>query len=354
MGKGLFTNPKTLIDLPGIRVEGVAYALQFRHPFRLAQGHRTHTDAAYLAIYLDGYVGYGEACLPPYLGAALADVWACWEQWPWQLLPGSTLEEALNRAQPTAAVHHAAAAAIDMALHDLFSRKEGKPLFEYLGLGPAQPIPTTYTLGVSHASELVGKLAEAAPYRTIKMKLGGEGDLERLRAFRGLCSKPFCADANQAYTDRGAALAMAHHLADAGALFLEQPMPVGAEADMAWLRGRSPIPIVADESVRRLADLERVADCFDGFNVKLMKSAGLAEALRMIDKVRQQEKLLVLGAMAESSCGATAASHIASLADYVDLDGPLLLANDPFVGLTYTDGCIMPPSGPGTGARPVA
>lgn len=334
-------------------MEGVAYALAFRHPFRLAQGHRTHTDAAFLAIHLGGHVGYGEACLPPYLGATLADVWSYWEQWPWQLLPGLTLEEALHRAQPTAAVHHAAAAAIDMALHDLFSRKEGQPLFQFLGVPPPAPIPTTYTLGISHASELADKLGEAAPYRIIKMKLGGAGDLERLRAFRGLCTKPFCADANQAYTERGAALAMAHHLADAGALFLEQPMPVGAEADMAWLRERSPIPIVADESVLRLADLLRLANSFDGYNVKLMKSAGLAEAMRMIEHARQQGKLVVLGAMAESSCGATAAAHIASLADYVDLDGPLLLSNDPFTGIAYRDGCVVLPGGKGSGAVPL-
>src|SRR5690606_27909161 len=171
-----------------------------------------------------------------------------------------------------------------------------------------------------------------------------------VKAYKKYSQKSFCVDVNQGYKSRDYAAEMGDFLLKNGALFIEQPLPATHFEEMAWVRDRIDIPFIADESVKRFSDLSNAAEAFDGVNIKLMKSAGIAEAFDMINHSRKLNLKVVLGAMAESSLGNTAAAHFASLADWVDLDGPMLTSNDPFEGIRYRDGALLLSKRPGVGA----
>ena len=327
------------------------FDLRFKFPFRLAHGTRTHTSVVLLTLKSSGLGSYGEASLPPYLGVKTDGVIHFLRNLPWSQILHSDLSTALDITDASAQGMHAAKAAVDMALHDLHARRKNLSLNNFLGTAAAGPVYTTFTLGISEPEELPEKLAPAAPFKMIKLKLGGPDYLTALKDFRKVCDKQFCADVNQGWTNRDIAARIAEALKAAGAVFIEQPFPAGSEEDMVWLRERVDVPLILDESVKRLADLKGIESICDGVNVKLMKSTGIREALKMIDALRAKDLKVVLGAMAESSCGVTAAAHIAGLADWVDLDGPLLIDNDPFRGITYNAGRVVLPEGPGAGSE---
>lgn len=333
------------------RISAEAFDLRFKYPFRLAHGTRTHTSVVLLTVCFDGHEGFGEASLPPYLGTTADEVTGFLRKLPWAEMMKAELATALALTDDHAPGMHAAKAAVDMALHDLHARLRGVSLCDFLGTTAVYPVHTTFTLGMSAPEELAEKLGPAAPFRMIKLKLGGPDDLSALKAFRKVCDKPFCADVNQGWPNRDKAARIAEALRAEGTAFIEQPFPVGREDDMVWLRERVDVPLILDESVKRLGDLKGVESVCDGVNVKLMKSTGIREALKMSDALRAENLKVVLGAMAESSCGVTAAAHIAGLADWVDLDGPLLIDNDPFRGITYESGRVILPEGPGAGCR---
>lgn len=332
-------------------ISAFTYALKFKFPFRLAHGTRSHTEVVVLNIRSDGFNCFGEASLPPYLGVQAHEVIEFYASLPWAKLldtPLSELSQALDRIHP---FMNAAKAAIDIALHDLNSQRLNLSIAAMLGMARDAKVASTFTLGMSLPEELPQKLLEASSFKIIKLKLGGSDDKALVDDFLNLCDKPFCVDVNQGWHDLDYALDMCLYLKEKGVEFIEQPLPVGREKESDWLRKTTEVPIIADESVKRLTDLEMAACYFDGVNVKLMKSTGIAEAYQMIQGARQLGLKVVLGAMAESSCGVTAAAHLASLADWVDLDGPVLIKNDPFVGITFNNGCIVMPNGPGLGAQ---
>lgn len=333
------------------RIAVEPFDLRFKFPFRLAHGTRTHTSVVLLTLNSSGHESYGEASLPPYLGVTTDEVINFLRNLPWVEILHSDLNTALDITDASAPGMHAAKAAVDMALHDLHARCKNLALSGYLATSASNPVYTTFTLGMTEPEELPKKLDPASPFKMIKIKLGGRDDLAALMAFRKVCDKPFCADVNQGWSDREKAVRIAETLKAEGATFIEQPFPVGKEQDMIWLRERVDVPMILDESVRRLPDLKEIESICDGVNVKLMKSTGIREALKMIDALRTAKLKVVLGAMAESSCGVTAAAHIAGLADWVDLDGPLLIDNDPFRGITYDEGRVILPEGPGAGSE---
>ncbi len=338
---------------PGVEVSAHTYILKFKFPFRLAHGTRTQTEVVVLNIRSEGFNCFGEASLPPYLGVKAYEVIDFYAQLPWaQLLdtPLSELSQVLDQLHPSM---NAAKAAIDIALHDLNSQRLNLSIEEMLGLKRATNVASTFTLGMSLPEELPQKLLEASPFKIIKLKLGGSDDKTLVDDFLNLCDKPFCVDVNQGWYDLDYAAYMCGYLKEKGVEFIEQPLPVGREKDSDWLRKTTGVHIVADESVKRLTDLDMAADYFDGVNIKLMKSTGIAEAHQMIQRARELGLKVVLGAMAESSCGVTAAAQLSSLADWVDLDGPVLTQNDPFAGITFRDGYIVMPKGPGLGAKPL-
>jgi L-alanine-DL-glutamate epimerase-like enolase superfamily enzyme len=208
---------------------------------------------------------------------------------------------------------------------------------------------TSFTIGIDTPEVVRRKTADAAPYRIIKVKLGRDNDRELIETIRSVTDKPITVDANQGWTDRDEALRMSEWLAARGIVFIEQPMPKAQVDDTAWLRERSPLPLIADESVQRLADVAKARGVFDGINIKLMKCTGLREAHKMITLARALDLKVMLGCMTETSCAISAAAQLSPLVDWADLDGALLIKNDLFDGATIVDGRITLPDRPGIG-----
>jgi L-alanine-DL-glutamate epimerase-like enolase superfamily enzyme len=245
----------------------------------------------------------------------------------------------------------AAEAAIDMALCDLAGKKLGVPLYELMGLDARQTPVTSFTIGMDTPEVVEAKVVEAGGYEVLKIKMGSDEDRQILEAVRAVTDRPLRVDANEGWTLEGAR-ARLEWLESMGVELVEQPLPAGQLEEMRELRRVSPLPLFADESVYRAADIPRLAGAFDGINIKLMKCGGLAEARRMIAVARAHGMQVMLGCMIESSLAITAAAHLSPLVDFADLDGNLLIANDPFVGVTVKDGRLVLPEGPGLGVRP--
>ncbi len=331
------------------RVTAKPYVLQFRFPFKLALNTRSFTDIVIICVESGRKKAYGEAALPPYLSATVQSVLSFLGKIDWKEILNADLKRARLMTDAVMPENNAAKAAVEMLLHDLYGQKNQCTVGELYGITMKEPVFSTYTIGISSEKELLEKLKEGKDFKTIKLKLGSEHDKEIVRSFRKHSEKPFCVDVNQGWQNKDHAARMADFLQKEKALFIEQPLPAQHFEETAWTRDRVNIPIFADESVKRLSDLAQAVEAFDGINVKLMKSTGIAEAFEMIEKARVLNLKVVLGAMAESSLGNTAAAHLAPLADWVDLDGPMLTSNDPFLGITYHEGAIVMPNKLGIG-----
>lgn len=334
------------------RVSTVPYQLKFKFPFKLALNTRTFTQIVLLKISNADSSFFGEAALPPYLGASAESVFSFFNQLDWGSILQIPLVDSLDNIDNSLPENNAAKAAIDMALHDIESQKHDKSIGEFYNVKCDKPIFSTYTIGISTEAELVAKLKDGQDFKIIKLKLGSEDDKALIKIFKKLSRKPFCVDVNQGYASRDEAALMSEFLLKSGALFIEQPLPAEHFEEMAWVRERIDIPFIADESIKRLPDLKNAAEAFNGVNIKLMKATGIREAIEMISLSRKLKLKVVLGAMAESSLGNTAAAHLAPLADWVDLDGPMLTSNNPFSGIKYQDGAIVYPDRIGIGAVP--
>ena len=194
------------------------------------------------------------------------------------------------------------------------------------------------------------KTREAAEYKVLKVKLGRDNDKQMIETIRSVTDVPIRVDVNQGWSDRDHALAMCEWLAERGVEFVEQPMPREAIDDLVWLRERSPLPIVADEAITRLADVRHAYGVYDGINVKLMKCTGMREGHTMMTLARSLGMKVMLGCMTETSCAISAAAQLSPLADWADLDGAVLISNDPFDGATIVDGKVTLTDRPGIGA----
>jgi L-alanine-DL-glutamate epimerase-like enolase superfamily enzyme len=227
--------------------------------------------------------------------------------------------------------HGAAKCAIDIALHDLVARIQDVPVHVLRALSTELP-PTDFTIGIDAPAIVAERASRASDFPALKIKCGGPADLETLRAVRAVFRGPIRVDANTGWS-RGDAEALLPELVELGVELIEQPFPARAYRDLAWLQERSPLPIVADESCVLPEDLEALRDVVAGINVKLAKCGGIGPAYRMLVEGRALGFRTFLGCMEETSVGIAASAVVASLADWVDLDGSLLLADDPFMGL---------------------
>ena len=292
--------------------------------------------------------------MPPYLGESQTTAAAFCERArplltavrdPFQL------EEILPALDALAPGNTAAKAALDIALHDWVGKKLGAPWFRLWGLDPAKAPVTSFTIGIDTPDVVRAKTREAAIYKIIKVKLGRSpaGDREMIEAIRSVTAAPITVDANQGWKDRDAALRMIEWLAGRGVVFIEQPMPKEQLDDTAWLRARSPLPLIADENCQRLADVPRLVGAFHGINIKLMKCTGLREAHKMILLARGLGLKVMLGCMTETSCAISAAAQLSPLVDWADLDGAVLIKNDCFDGVTIVEGRLTLPDRPGLG-----
>ena len=328
------------------------YTAELRHAFTIATASRTSTPGMLVAVEHDGVIGYGEASMPPYLGESQASAAAFLARVDLGRFPDPfQLGEILPAIDALAPGNTAAKAAVDIALHDWIGKKLGAPWHRIWGLDPTKAPVTSFTIGIDTPEVVRQKTREAAPYKIIKVKLGRDPATDRalIDAIRDVTDRPITVDANQGWPDRADALRMIEWLATRGVLFIEQPMPKENPADTAWLRERSPLPLIADESVQRLPDVRRALGVFDGINIKLMKCTGLREAHQMITVARALGLKVMLGCMTETSCAISAAAQLSPLVDWADLDGALLIKNDVFLGTTVVDGKITLNDLPGIG-----
>lgn len=331
------------------------FELEFKHPFGVSSNTRTHTPTVFTKIEVHGFAGYGEACLPPYLGETTESTIAFLEKVQALLkrfLNPLQAPEILMEVDKLSEGNNAAKASVDIALNDLIGKIAGRPFYDIMGFNRPLPTPTACTIGISGEKETAQKIKEANDFSILKIKAGTENDKALVELIRKYTNKPIYIDVNQGWKDKYFVVDMLHWLKEQNVVLVEQPMPVDKTDDMAWVLQKSPLPLIADESIKRYKDLDKIKGCFSGINIKLMKSTGLIEAHRMINYARQNNLKVLLGCMAESSCGASAMAQLMSLGDHVDLDAPNLLKNDPFSGITYTNGKITLTDLPGIGAIP--
>ena len=327
------------------------YELKLRHAFNLARSQRTTTPDVQVQIEYDGVVGYGEASMPPYLGESVESVCKFLNSLDLsQFSDPFRIEDIHDYMDSVADANRAAKASVDIALHDLTGKIMGQPWYKIWGLNPDKAPNTSFTISYdADPKEMAAKIEETAPFKVVKIKMGLDHDKEITEAFRKKSDVPICVDANQGWTDKEKALEMCNWLAERNCLFVEQPMPKEMFEETAWLRERSPLPIVADEFLQRLPDVKRASEAYDGINIKLMKSTGLHEAYQMATLARALGMKIMLGCMTETSCAVTAAAQLSPLVDWADLDGNLLIANDRFDGIKIVDGKVTIPDRPGIG-----
>ena len=331
------------------------YELKLRHAFNLAKNQRTSTPGVQIQLEYDGVIGYGEASMPPYLGENVESVCRFLNSLDLsQFSDPFRIEDIHEYMDSVAPNDRAAKASVDIALHDLLGKIMGQPWYKIWGLNPEKAPNTSFTISYdSDPEEMRKKIEETSPFKVVKVKMGVGHDKETVEALRQFTDVPICVDANQGWDNKEHALEMCNWLADKNCLFVEQPMPKEMFAETAWVRERSPLPLIADEFLQRLPDVRRAAEAYDGINIKLMKSTGLHEAHQMATLARALGMKVMLGCMTETSCAVTAAAQLSPMVDWADLDGNLLIANDIFDGIKIVDGKVTIPNRPGIGVVPV-
>lgn len=326
------------------------YELKLKHSFNLASMSRTTTPGVQVEIRKDSLVGYGEASMPPYLGESVESVTSFLARLDLSQFDSPFEFELIREYMDSVAPgNRAAKAAVDIALHDLAGKIMRQPWWRIYGLGTREMPCTSFTISNDTPEVVRQKIAEAEPYKILKVKMGVPGDRELIETIRRTTDRPICVDANQGWHSREEALDNIMWLADKNVLFVEQPMAKTDLEGHAWLKERSPLPIIADEAVQTIDDVPSLAEAYDGINIKLMKCGGLHEAYKMAVLARGLGMKVMIGCMTETSCAVSAASQLAPLADWVDLDGNLLIANDIFEGMTIVDGRVTLTHLPGIG-----
>ena len=262
---------------------------------------------------------------------------------PWRL------ESFLGDAFAHLAGQYAARAALDIALHDWTGKRLGIPVYRLLGLDPADAPLTTFSIGIDTPETTRQKVREAAEFPVLKIKVGLDSDEATIDAVRSVTGKPLRVDANEGWKDKETAIRRLEWLATKGVELVEQPMPAPLLEEAAWLKARSPLPLFADESCLRASDIPGIAAAYHGVNVKVDKAGGLREALRMIHVARACGLKILLGCMVSSSVSTTAAAQLSPLVDFADLDGHLLVSDDPWQGVLVREGRLVLPDRPGLG-----
>jgi L-alanine-DL-glutamate epimerase-like enolase superfamily enzyme len=320
--------------------------LVLRHTFRISRGASDMRHNLLVELREGDLTGRGEAAPILRYGEDRASATAAVVSMAARLGEARHFSHVVARAAVPG--QRAAQAALDIALHDLAAQRFGVPVHAMLGLDPGETPLTSFTIGLDRPEVVVAKVKEAAEYPILKVKMGSDDDRDVLTAVRDTTDRPLRVDANEGWTPEGA-LERLEWLARLGVEFVEQPLPAAQLDETRELRKRSPLPFYADESVHTAADIPGLVGAFDGINIKLMKCGGIAEALRMIAVARAHGLKVMLGCMIESAVAITAAAHISPLVDAADLDGNLLIENDPFEGALVREGRVVLPERPGLG-----
>jgi L-alanine-DL-glutamate epimerase-like enolase superfamily enzyme len=318
-----------------------------RRAFAIARGSADAFERVIFEIDADGHTGHGEAAPTSYYGQDAAGVCEALQGAevpnPWDI------EGALAR---NGSLPPTALCALDNALHDLAARRLGLPVYRLLGLGRPEPV-SAYTLGIADRETTLADAERLRGYPILKVKVGGWDDVETLRAVGESSEAQLWADANEAFSSEEAVEVVAE-LRRIGVRLIEQPVAAsaGPEALRVVTEAAHPVPVIADESAIVAADVPPLAGCVSGVNVKLAKCGGIRGALAMIHTARALGMSVMLGCMVETSLAISAAAHVSGLVDFVDLDGAMLLADDPYEGILYESGRIVLPESPGLGVEP--
>ena len=327
------------------------YTIHLRTTFRIAH---SASDQRHNVIVRLGkgdempYTGMGEAAAVAYHGESQAGILAYLADLAPKRWDIFKIEDVLNGLPPGS---QAARAAIDIAIHDLWGKILDQPLYRLLGLSPEKTPLTSFTIAIDEP-EVMAERAHKSGWPVIKIKLGTENDEQIVAAIRQATTARLRVDANAGWS-REKAAELIPRLAQYDLEFVEQPLPVGDIEGLRWLRSQNlRLPIFADENVKTARDVAAHAGAVDGVVIKLMKSGGIREALRAIHTARALDMKIMIGCMVETSIGVTAAAHLSPLCDYADLDGPLLIRNDPFQGVSYENARLVLPNRPGVGVLP--
>ncbi len=326
--------------------------LRLRHTFTISRGSQDVSPVLVTKLRHNDVVGTGEACPSGYYNESVETIAEALEGLaPW-LESESPFEyrHFLERAAEKLGARRAALSALDLAVHDWFGRRLGQPLYRIFGLDLKRTPRTSFTIGLDTVERMVEKIREVPEFPVIKIKLGTPNDIEIVRALRRETEAILRVDANCAWTAQET-IEKSRELKALGVEFIEQPLAPDQLDAMEEVYAKSALPVIADENSVVPEDVPKLAGRFHGINIKLVKCGGLQPALRMVHLARTLGLKLMLGCMVDSSISATAAAHIGPLMDYLDLDGPLLISNDPYRGVEYIDGRPLPLNRPGIGVE---
>jgi L-alanine-DL-glutamate epimerase-like enolase superfamily enzyme len=337
-----------------MKISYKSFNLLLKFPFTIAKFSRTSTPIMLVEIFYEGYTGIGEASMVPYMGeneetasSFLSKLDLSKFTYPFDFAAIHQYMDDITAGMP------AIKAAIDIALYDLAGKIARKPCYNFFDSVPQNMPETTYTIGIDEPEMIIKKVEDALKYdfKILKVKLGRENDKQIIQTIRNITHLPLFVDANQGWADKNEGLDMAFWLKEQGVVLIEQPMPKENIDGNAWITSHSPIPIIGDEAVQRLADVSKAKGVYHGINIKLMKSAGLYEAYEMIKMARANDLKILIGCMSETSVATLAGAALAPLCDWADLDGPFMTTDNPFKTPDFINGKYILSDEPGLGLK---
>lgn len=336
-----------------VMIEVKTRRLNLAHTWTISRNSSDYKDNVFVRLEKDGISGIGEAAPNVRYGenAELTTKRIHEAEKIYKSTDVYHYIDIKNALDKTILDQSCAKAALDIALMDWIGKAFNVPLYKLWGLNTAHAPKTSFSIGIDTPEMIRKKVKEAEQYPLLKIKVGKHNDEEIIGAVRSVTDKPLRVDANEGWKTKEEALEKIQWLKTQGVEFIEQPLPSDMIAETAWLRERAEMPIVADEAVKSAADIPRLATAYDGINIKLMKSGGLLEALRMIQMAKALNMKIMLGCMIESSVAISAAAHLAPYVDWADLDGNLLISNDPFSGVKVRNGSFVYNDKPGLGVE---
>jgi len=335
-----------------MEIKILKHTLQLKHAFTISRGSRNKVDSIIVSLHHNGFTGLGEATANPYYGTTADIIGQDLERLNdfLRTYSFSTPEKLWQEVAPKLENNSFALCALDMAAHDLYGKIKAQPLYKIWGLDLNKLPISNFTIGIDEIDVMKEKMEET-PWPIYKIKLGTSNDLEIVKSLRKATNALFRVDANGDW-DASQCISFSKEFKNLNVEFLEQPLPANAskEAQLEVFK-HSHLPIIADESCITEKDVEKCHGLYHGVNIKLMKCGGITPAKRMIAKAKTLGMKVMIGCMTESSVGISAISQLTPLLDYVDMDGAMLLSNDPASGVILENGKILMSENPGIGAR---
>jgi L-alanine-DL-glutamate epimerase-like enolase superfamily enzyme len=341
--------------VPGTNLTTKIVRLNLQHTWTTTMSSSQYRDTLHVAYARDGITGHGEGAPIVRYHEDAEGARKAVEQVRELLLSSDPMQFAkiMSLVFKQVSGNWAGKAAIDIALMDWVGQKLGIPLYSYFGLDAGDTPLTTFSIGIDTPEITKQKTKEAADFPILKVKVGLATDEPTIEAVRSVTDKPLRVDANEGWKNKEEAVRKINWLEKHGVEFIEQPLPAEMIEETRWIRSRVHIPIIADEACQHASDIPKLRDAYDGVNVKLDKSGGMLEAYRMLQVAKALGMKTMLGCMISSSVSVTAAAHLSPLVDYADLDGNLLISNDPFHGVRVEKGKLILPNRPGLGLAAV-